>query len=628
MYKLVYIKGISRYDTWKFASKQEQYNYFDSLVGVSINDYYPPHYTNTIKLELSQVDYNDVNYNYLLLSFNNKYYCYFIDSIEYINEDLYSIKITMDTIQTYMFDINFLQSNITRKSIDRYLYDSDTQTYSINRNYIRENLSKGNFVFKEQLLFESNLRYIIIYSTEKLTSDSVGARPDTQVVYDYERSEYITTSSNLYVYILPILIDSRYINNTGKEVYFDSFLPSEVPHDTGCKLHSYYDIVNNFSGCKTIVNMIMCNNKVLDEICDFRIFVDNTNNTITFKSNHLNVEEGTFGIPQINTMYAFRLPALFRNYFYGLDMSVGHNTMNRSLNVLKNSSFVPQLIDENYIKAYFGEKSNYNQIPLYQLKETGNMRCHFFFDIMTCDRTYWVSKEYDTLKDDLLNIIVCNSDEGMVLKNTPWQDYIAQNKATYTDGFKLAKDLNLLNFEMGLTKTATAGMERYLTTGSPSSRGSSFTGEIVGQVGSYFINQYSIDANHRILTDNLMSAPQESKQGNSYSNDLYIKSNAIIQRIETVSDIDNVALEYENEGYAVNEIKYNENILDYTNRHYYNIIQARDIRFDLSVLSTNDIKNDIRTRIESGLRLWNKSHNTNILDNIIYDNVETNLVEE
>ena len=150
----------------------------------------------------------------------------------------------------------------------------------------------------------------------------------------------------------------------------------------------------------------------------------------------------------------------------------------------------------------------------------------------------------------------------------------------------------------------------------------------VGGLLSSLVEQHQIDANHRITRENLFATPQESKQGNNFSNDINIGSNKFMFKVEMVNDIDTVALDLENDGYVVNEIVNNDNILLYNNRYYYNIIAAKDIRFDLNVLSTNDIKNDIRTRIESGLRLWNKSHNASILDNIIYDNVETNLVEE
>lgn len=628
MYKLVYIKGISRYDTWKFTDKNEQYDYFDNLNGVIINDYYPPHYTNTIKLELSQVDYNEVNYNYLLLSFNNKYYCYFIDSIEYINEDVYSINITMDTIQTYMFDMNFLQSNVIRRTIDRFIYDDDDNLI-INRNYNRENLSKGYFRLNYQTTSESDLRFILIYTSTDLDGETgfvpVAQNSTVDGKYNYSMSGY-------YLYVLPII--------TKEEDFYKTYTINLNGTDTNYWYQAFPNtIIEFFSTMPGCINMIMCNDISLNNLFDITYTIDNTNRKILFNSSILTSETGSYG-EGITSRTAYRVPGDIVNNITQKVINTNF-TINRRTGVSKFYNFVPQLLDENYIKLFFGEKSNYNQIPLSQITNqfyidnTLKFKINSFFDLLSCDRTYWFNtSNTNYTKDDFNTIIVCNSNEGMILKNDAWKNYISQNKATWTSGYQLQKDMNQLQMNLGLSNTFSTSLVSVLggiSTGSPSKvlgGVSSFVGGQNSAIGSWWLRDIKLDADRRILKENLLAVPQESKQGNNYSNDIMLGLNKFIIRMENVSDLTEVAEEYENYGYSVNELYYNTNILDINNRYYYNIVCAKDLKFDLLVLSTNDIKDDIRNRFEVGLRLWNKSHNTNILDNIIYDNVETNLMEE
>lgn len=652
MYKLVYIKGISRYDTWKFANKTEQYNYFDGLDGVTIDEFYPPHYTNNIKLELSQVDYNAVNFNYLLLSFNDKYYFYFIDKITYINEDVYSLEIVMDTVQTYMFDINFYQSHIFKRSIKRFNDDG-----TINRNYVRENLSHGDFKYKSLNLIESSIRYIIIYSTVRLGAiqyPSPVAREYLDEQSYVNDNIYNYSSNTYYVYICPILANDFYQQHRTDGYKLNGNGSSHIGTN---RLNNLWDMLNDIGSVNGIVDMVMCNNIALDTIFgityDYGVIQEQTPNSVygvNFYSSILDVEYGNFGGQTDYSYPLYRLPTLLGINTLKHNINLGC-TKNTSLNILKNKKFIPQLLDENYFRIYFGEKSNYNQLPLYKIYKTKvidtylNVQIACIFDVMSCARTYWLINDLTSLKDDFLTTIVCNSNEGMVLKNDAWKTYISQNRATWTDGFQLQKDLNASNLILNTAEQGIKAIGSFVgggitsnflspkramanVAGTGTTATASYIGGMASSIGNYFIQQHSIDANHRITQGNLLATPQESKQGNNFTNDLNIKANSFMVSVEVVSDIDNVALEYENEGYSVNEIYTDTNIFEFNDRYYYNIIQGKDIRFDLDVLSTNDIKNDIRTRIESGLRLWNKSNNTNILDNIIYDNVETNLLEE
>lgn len=162
---LYYIEGITRADEPVFDSIGNQVKFFSDHVVSSIDSgFYPPHYQNEIKLQINDEIDLTKSINYLSLEFGNKVYYYFIDNIKYISEDVISLIVTMDVIQTYMFDVNFVNSQLDRNSITRYL-DNTT----INRDYLRENLSKSSLINKDfsyrQLQSGYNLHYLIVKCT-------------------------------------------------------------------------------------------------------------------------------------------------------------------------------------------------------------------------------------------------------------------------------------------------------------------------------------------------------------------------------------------------------------------------------------------------------------------------------
>ena len=145
--KLYYIEGISRIDTPYYANQGQQATlaaqeaFFERHVVKEIDSaFYPPHYTNQVKLTTDDVDFN-TNINYLSLEFNDKTYYYFIDDVEYLSENMIKLYITMDVIQTYMFDIRIASGVIERKFINRW-----TSNNKINRNYLREAVSDEEFI--------------------------------------------------------------------------------------------------------------------------------------------------------------------------------------------------------------------------------------------------------------------------------------------------------------------------------------------------------------------------------------------------------------------------------------------------------------------------------------------------
>ena len=113
MINLMFIKNISRLDTIRFENSDDRDNYFYDIASVSIDSIYPPHFQNRIQLSIEDLS-PSTKVNYLSLFYEGKYYYYFIDDINYINEGLYEVFITMDTIMTFMFDLNINKAILER----------------------------------------------------------------------------------------------------------------------------------------------------------------------------------------------------------------------------------------------------------------------------------------------------------------------------------------------------------------------------------------------------------------------------------------------------------------------------------------------------------------------------------
>ena len=73
MIKFGYLEGYNKFNQISFSTKDEQEDYFDDLVVKEIDAYYPPYYTNVIKVDISDVP-QTAPINFIILVHNNKYY--------------------------------------------------------------------------------------------------------------------------------------------------------------------------------------------------------------------------------------------------------------------------------------------------------------------------------------------------------------------------------------------------------------------------------------------------------------------------------------------------------------------------------------------------------------------------
>lgn len=102
-----------------FASPTAQYNYFNGLNYLEIEECSYQRKNNTIRYA-SHID-DIITYNYCMYqneNYGNKWFYAFITNMTYINDNMTDIEITTDVYQTWIFDCQFKRSFIEREMIN------------------------------------------------------------------------------------------------------------------------------------------------------------------------------------------------------------------------------------------------------------------------------------------------------------------------------------------------------------------------------------------------------------------------------------------------------------------------------------------------------------------------------
>ena len=133
--------------TW--STKQEQYNYFNSLPKLSLDEATYQRKDNEIRFPTSlEVTYEDlIQYNYCMYqneAYDNKWFYAYITEIKYINDGMSTIKIETDVWNTWCFDLEIKQSFVEREHVN-----DDT----IGLHTIPEGLETGEFLSSENSPF-------------------------------------------------------------------------------------------------------------------------------------------------------------------------------------------------------------------------------------------------------------------------------------------------------------------------------------------------------------------------------------------------------------------------------------------------------------------------------------------
>lgn len=630
--KLYYIEGISRIDTPYYAKQGQQATlaaqeaFFEDHVVTEIDTaFYPPHYTNEVKLTTDDVDFKS-EINYLSLDFNDKTYYYFIDDIEYISENMVKLYITMDTIQTYMFNIRINSAIIERKFINRWTNDN-----KINRNYLREDVSNEEFIPIDFTIVNGDISKwsIIGKKTEQLTIKQISG--ETNYYLD-DNQTLIGAMSNIPTSctygIVPIVPRT---NSNATDCYYSNTGTSETMNANAGRFNqATYNVAITKSWC---VDMYVC---PFDCIMGFVFNSDGT--SIGIDNNRLRAERLDIDQPLGDTAAGDWLISNNK-----ATESIGHNVINvfkydvcwkkhvTTLNFIKNansrsffdSKYVPALIDNNYVRFTFGSYYANTTYPLYML-QTPTLYNWYTFILDSGARVYLINEHSDRI-DDVYRVGVTDTNIiNLALKNNAWENYVSQNRSRWvgaigqtaidiaskgaTTGLRnsfIDRDINNIRFD---PKSYTPKRGRL-------SKKSQRQIDALAKQKGLNEGMFAIDAGSSAVNGligqamadiNAYVAPTTMKSS-ANTDGMIDKAAWIFAEVEYVRDFSQCAHYYHRNGYRVDEYVNNiQHIFDYVyNRVYYNIVKMSSIELHLAnVLEDETTIDTIKERLEEGVRLW------------------------
>lgn len=121
-----------------FASSGSQYNYFNSLEKISVNNFTYQRRDNIIRYP-AHID-SIINYNYVMYQnqhYTNKWYYAYVTDMIYVNDNMTMIEIKTDVYQTWQFDIQFMDSFVEREHV---------ANDAIGLHTVPENLETGEYI--------------------------------------------------------------------------------------------------------------------------------------------------------------------------------------------------------------------------------------------------------------------------------------------------------------------------------------------------------------------------------------------------------------------------------------------------------------------------------------------------
>lgn len=144
-----------------FGSQTEQLNYFSSKVKKTLTNYTYVRKSWTLKVEATMETARTWNYLYFRNG-SGKYYFYFINNIEYINDNTVELFIEMDVMQTYLTDYHLSECFVEREH---------SATDEVGDNIIEEGLEVGEIdTYSVEEITDLNSMCILILSTLNLVA--------------------------------------------------------------------------------------------------------------------------------------------------------------------------------------------------------------------------------------------------------------------------------------------------------------------------------------------------------------------------------------------------------------------------------------------------------------------------
>ena len=606
---LYYVPGINETDTPVFDSLANQALFFSEQERYVISSgFYPPYLRNTITLDVSSYSLTSV-YNYLSLEYNSKVYYYFIRRKEYVNEDVIRLYVEMDTIQTYMFNVNFIYSHVNRETIERW-----GNLFVINRDYLRENVSAGIIsklddieyynIDKSQWVFLSRATSIPIEGYTGQTIDHPASNYSTINIdpkYSYSTFRYTfygyIVGTTFYNGDMKFSSSATYNNILNDQNFFYTKLSNTEALDAYViPFNPFADVTITYDGTSTLMTVPDIPNGDVLDATDTCILIG--------KARRQGMSDDALG-------FAVSKKALYNILLETINLPFIPNIQ---LNIPFEYKYVPCLFDENYVLVDFGNASSRTSYPLFTINNTYDLDLAYWADISTGNLYFNIvpSNIINKTNNDYFTIVSTKSPLSLELRNDAWKEYLARNRnSIMTTLLSTATDVVKANEHDIFNGT---GMKQILNF----------------NIGNAVANSVIGATKNLIKISDIANAPDTVKSKGVYSSDLLLGDAYIFSRVAYVNDITECARYFETYGNHVSK-EYTTSLFAINNRYYYDYVQTESLNI---LIGDRETEENFINRFNKGLRLW---HTTNgVLHAVdsglemgqvcIYDNVESKYI--
>lgn len=626
-----YIAGLDRYNIYNFSTSQEMTTFLNSKLITKVNlSFFPPKYTDQIKVEYEDLSL-ETSVNYLSIVFRGRTYYYFIESIEYVNEDVYIINISLDSIMTYYFDIEFSDGIVERKHIKRW------NGNIINRAYIRENVSNGLFEYNDKSTV-THEKWIVVKSTSVYLVASYKAKFDT-----------ITTKNGQVHTSCGFFIGPYELNAVDYNVNW--LPPSQDEVDNYVSTYPYPTILSAMNSDKTIDAYILPFCPVTGMSYSYDLIPGTAQREVIFNVEKLRDKTDESILPLIGLKEdeitgVSGNPAthgLWHTKYYSTLISLGF-TKNTTLGLSHTYLYEPCLLDENYFRIIAGTNSAYATYPVHTLRLPSiTFAYHANIDDASCIYTLYSQVDNDIFS----NSVIDTNMASISLFNSPWQNYLANIKSRVV-ATSLSAVTSLATMFTGIASNsvyANRARNEILSNKSNydkrykiptlkkraqremniiSNRQGDRNAEAISSFSENFLGSMANDISSAF---NALYTPPSPKQLGSAVTNLNSYDFQLWHQRLIVNDIAEVAEYYHRRGNLVNTyVTYNEINTDnyplfhyFITRHYFNYLKFASLDITLKCLSDREFVDDIMERLMHGITIWNLSVPIGTYQ---YDNVE------
>lgn len=511
--------------------------------------------------------------NYLMYKntiLNKWFYC-FITRKEYINESTTMLYIQTDVMQTFMFDYNIINSFIVREHQDRWVYNSQTQTYTPKFNLQQENLNIGD-----------TYKYI---KTQILAKDGDINFLDKQVKWAVFFASKDPQNIDNYCFNPYTIIVVPFISNLNQ-----TFTSGEY---TIASVNEVYKLILDSPGLL---------GAYITPCLPFAISVD-SNFNIIYDSSKL-----TINFNLIPTTQHFMIEITNINFNY-IDNDLIYRSLNKStwlaytpnLQITADSSINNESKLFTYPYMYY-ELTDFQSEPCIYYNEymPDSFNLNYVSSITDSYKIRYYIENYNNSPDAKNYCYISQSNNEIPLINDAWKNYVQNRRTSAITGL-------FVNTFESIAKTGAFALAGMPVAGVASSAG--VIGNIINFIGKEQqikkipdnIKQYGNNGNFAIVDDNIFPR---------------ITLYAIQDQFKNV-----IYLFFQKYGYKCNESK----VPDTQSRYYYNYIQTSGCELESNI--DQEYIDLIKGIYDKGITIWHyrDSNTFKGIGNYDYENVEMSI---